>query len=59
LPRARSELIRGALADRPDPWTRVFRPARPGSVEATLRFVDHVVAGAAGRPTHPPGGGPI
>lgn len=35
-------LIDSALADRPDPWSRVGRPARGGTVEPTLAFADHV-----------------
>jgi hypothetical protein len=35
-------LIQQAIDDRPDPWVRAQRPARPGSVEPTLAFIAHV-----------------
>lgn len=36
-----STLIQQALDDRPDPWTRVHRPARPNTVAPTLRFATY------------------
>lgn len=36
-------LIEQALADRPNPWLRVHRRARPGSVAETWKFIDHVL----------------
>ena len=35
------DLIQQALDDRPDPWQRVGRPARRGSVGPTRRFADY------------------
>jgi predicted nucleotidyltransferase len=40
-------LIQQALDDRPDPWLRVHRRARPGTVDPTWEFVDYVVGVAA------------
>jgi len=44
-----TELIQRALDDRPDPWKRVSKPARSGSVEPTLEFARYAedLAGAA------------
>jgi len=43
-------LIRRALAERPDPWLRVYQPANPELVEQTLAFTDYVLQEAgAGR----------
>ena len=39
-----ADLIQLALDDRPDPWERVGRPARPGAVEQTRRFVEYATA---------------
>jgi predicted nucleotidyltransferase len=39
-------LIHQALDDRPDPWLRVHRSARPGSVERTRAFVDYALTTA-------------
>ncbi len=36
-------LIQQALDDRPDPWLRVHRRARPGAVDETWDFIDHVL----------------
>ena len=36
-------LIRQALNDRPDPWDRVGKPARPERVEPTRRFVRYAM----------------
>ncbi|MDQ6772785.1 MAG: DUF4111 domain-containing protein [Candidatus Dormibacteraeota bacterium] len=43
-----SDLIQQALEDRPDPWGRLGRPARPGTVEETLRFVKYAEGIAQG-----------
>lgn len=40
-----AELIRRALADRPDPWLRVHQPADPEDVDRTLAFIDYVIDG--------------
>jgi predicted nucleotidyltransferase len=37
-------LIQSAIDDRPDPWERVGRPARTGSVEPTRRFVEYALS---------------
>jgi len=37
------ELIRRALADRPDPWLRVHQSADPEDVDRTLAFIESVV----------------
>jgi hypothetical protein len=39
-----ADLVERALADRPDPWTRVHQPADRALAERTLRFVDYAVA---------------
>lgn len=44
-----SGLIQQALDDRPDPWLRVGRPARPGSVAVTRRFAAYAESLAAAR----------
>ncbi len=36
-----ADLIRQAIADRPDPWTRVHQPADPALVADTLAFGDY------------------
>jgi hypothetical protein len=40
-------LIRWALDDRPDPWTKVHEPADPALLDRTRQFVDYVAAWAA------------
>jgi len=35
--------IRGALADRPDPWRRVHEAAEPEDVDRTLAFIDYAM----------------
>jgi hypothetical protein len=42
-----SDLIQGALDDRPEPWLRVHRPARPGTVDRTWDFIEYAQAVAA------------
>lgn len=39
-----SSLIRRALEDRPDPWTRVHQQAESELVERTLAFADYALA---------------
>lgn len=39
-----SSAIQHALDSRPDPWSRVRRPADPGTVARTWAFVDHALA---------------
>jgi aminoglycoside adenylyltransferase-like protein len=36
-----SDIIQQALCDRPDPWGRVRQPARPGTLQETLRFAKY------------------
>jgi RimJ/RimL family protein N-acetyltransferase/predicted nucleotidyltransferase len=36
-------LIRAALADRPDPWTKVQQAAAPDAVDRTLAFLDYAM----------------
>jgi RimJ/RimL family protein N-acetyltransferase/predicted nucleotidyltransferase len=38
-----SSLIRSALDDRPDPWTKVHQQADPEAVEQTLAFLDYAM----------------
>jgi hypothetical protein len=40
-------LIRWALVDRPDPWTKVREPADPALLRRTLQFTDYAAAWAA------------
>jgi hypothetical protein len=40
-------LIRWALEDRPDPWTKVREPADPVLLSRTRQFIDHAAAWAA------------
>jgi Domain of unknown function (DUF4111) len=40
-------LIRWALEDRPDPWTKVHEPADPALLRRTLQFIDYAAAWAA------------
>jgi hypothetical protein len=42
-----SDLIQGALDDRPEPWLRVHRSARPGTVDTTWDFIEYAQAVAA------------
>lgn len=42
LPDEWTDLVKRALADRPDPWLRVHREADPQAVAATVAFVDYV-----------------
>jgi hypothetical protein len=42
-----SSLIRWALDDRPDPWTKVHEPADPARLRRTLQFADHAARWAA------------
>jgi hypothetical protein len=44
LSREWSELIQKALADRPDPWTKVGQPASAEAVEQTLAFADYALS---------------
>ncbi len=44
-----ADLIRRALADRPDPWLRVYQPADPEAAARTLAFVDYAADEAATR----------
>lgn len=48
-----ASLIGRALADRPDPWARVFQRAEPAAIERTLAFAEYAVrvAGGAARPS--------
>lgn len=39
-----SNLVRRALADRPDPWKRVHQPADSDDAARTLAFVRYAVA---------------
>ena len=39
-----SDLIQGALDDRPDPWVRVHLPARPGTAVCTRSFIEYAQA---------------
>jgi hypothetical protein len=39
-------LIRWALDDRPDPWTKVHEPADPIVLDRTRQFVDYVATRA-------------
>jgi predicted nucleotidyltransferase len=39
-----SDLIQGALDDRPDPWVRVHLPARPGTAVCTWSFIEYAQA---------------
>ena len=43
-------LIQAAIDDRPDPWGRVHRPARPGTLEPTRRFVEYAMRLAGSDP---------
>jgi hypothetical protein len=42
-----SPLIRWALDDRPDPWTKVHEPADPALLRRTLEFADYAARWAA------------
>jgi aminoglycoside adenylyltransferase-like protein/nucleotidyltransferase-like protein len=42
-------LIRWALEDRPDPWTKVREPADPALLRRTLQFAEYAAAWAAER----------
>ena len=42
-----SRVIQHALDSRPDPWSRVHRPADPGTVHRTWAFIDHALAAAS------------
>ena len=44
LPAEWSGLIRDALDDRPDPWTKVRQRADPEAFERTLEFVDYALS---------------
>ena len=44
LPSEWSGLIREALDDRPDPWTKVGQPATPEAVQRTLAFADYALS---------------
>ena len=39
-----SDLIQGALDDRPDPWVRVHLPARRGTAVRTWSFIEYAQA---------------
>jgi len=41
-------LLRWALDDRPDPWTKVHEPADPALLERTQQFVEYAAAWAGG-----------
>lgn len=41
-----SSLIRAAIDDRPDPWSRADQPAKPEDIDRTLAFVEYVVTEA-------------
>jgi Aminoglycoside adenylyltransferase, C-terminal domain/Nucleotidyltransferase domain len=47
LDREWSPLIRWALDDRPDPWTKVREPADPALLRRTLQFADYAAEWAA------------
>jgi hypothetical protein len=40
-------LIRWALEDRPDPWTKVREPADPALLRRTRQFIDYAAGWAA------------
>jgi hypothetical protein len=40
-------LLRWALEDRPDPWTKVREPADPALLRRTRQFIDHAAGWAA------------
>lgn len=42
-----SPLIRWALEDRPEPWTKVHHPADPALLRRTLQFIDYAARWAA------------
>ena len=44
LPAEWSGLIRDAVDDRPDPWTKVRQRADPEAFERTLEFVDYALS---------------
>jgi hypothetical protein len=44
-----SDLIQGALDDRPEPWVRVHQPARLGTVDRTWAFIEYTQALADGQ----------
>jgi hypothetical protein len=44
LPAEWSDLIRDALDDRPDPWTKVGQPASKEAVVRTLAFADYALS---------------
>ena len=44
LPPEWSGLIRDALDDRPDPWTKIRQPASPEAVQQTFAFLDYAIS---------------
>ena len=44
-----TQLVRWALDDRSDPWTKVREPADPAKLERTLALLDYVLSEARQR----------